>query len=78
MPMRIFPLKPIQPIHTKPRTLVTRPRVPQRYIRLLAQIVQRTIVAVIVHEKEMINALLAVVFEEIGKADLLVPLGAEQ
>lgn len=51
---------------------------PKGDIRLTAQILRRTIVTIIVHEKEMINALLAVVFKEIGKADFFIPQGTER
>ena len=78
MPMRILPLEPVQPIYPKPRAAIAGAREPQRHIGLIAQILGRAIVTVIVHEKEMINALLTLVIKEVGQPDFLVSLGAEQ
>lgn len=78
MPVRIFTLKPVQPINAKARAAVAGAREPNRDIGLVAQIFQRPIVTVIVHEKEMIHTLFTVVFKEVREADFLVPLGAKQ
>jgi hypothetical protein len=45
---------------------------------LFSQIVERSIRAVIVHEKEMADTHFTVIIKEIGQAYRLVPLGAEQ
>ena len=75
--MRMFHLEPVKPIYAKARTFITFVGVPDRNIGLLHQIFQRAIAAVIIDNEEVINALVAIIFEKIRQPDLLVAHGGE-
>ena len=53
--MRMFHLEPVKPIYAKARAFITFVGVPDRNIRLLHQIFQRAIAAVIVDNEEVIK-----------------------
>lgn len=70
--MRMFHLEPVKPIYAKARAFITFVGVPDRNIRLLHQIFQRAIAAVIIDNEEVINTLVTLIFEKIRQPDLFV------
>mmetsp|Transcript_3030 Transcript_3030/g.10258 ORF Transcript_3030/g.10258 Transcript_3030/m.10258 type:complete len:265 (-) Transcript_3030:53-847(-) len=78
MPMPVFRLQPVEPVNAEPRALVTRLGGPQRHILLLRQIIRTAIGAVIIHDQEMRNPQIAIVTQEIGQANMLIPHGRKE
>ena len=72
VPVSVFPLEPGDPIHPEPSSLIARSRPPERDIRLAGKVLGAAIVAIIVDQQKMPDPKIAVVFQEIGKADIFV------
>jgi hypothetical protein len=75
--MRMFHLKPVQPVNAKARAFVSGAGMPDGHIRLTRQIIQRSICAVITDDNEMPHAHVPVIVQEIRQTHPFVALGAE-